>query len=168
MSRKEKNFFVVIWVWNKEKIYLLSFLFVPQWLRRLFLRKKQKQFTTYYRFLLEVIIYVYKTIHYIVCWWHGVTIKNADGIQRILTCFEQHCDIWTLKVNTEKTKAVTFSKRKAKMSHNFTIFCQNIDVQVSYSYLCISFNYNGNFCNAKNFKNKHKNHCLLFIKKIRN
>ena len=47
--------------------------------------------------------------------------ETADGTQRILTCFEQYCNIWKLKVNTGKTKVVTFSKRKAKLSHNFTI-----------------------------------------------
>ena len=75
--------------------------------------------------------------------------ETADGLQRTLTCFEQYCNIWKLKVNTNKTKVVIFSKRKTRLRHNFMIYGQNVEVQDSYSYLGINFNYNGNFCTAR-------------------
>lgn len=75
--------------------------------------------------------------------------ETAEGLKRTLKCFEQYCDRWKLKVNTNKTKVVIFSKRKSKEIQNFKIYGQNIEIIDSYSYLGIVFNYNGNFCTAR-------------------
>ena len=45
--------------------------------------------------------------------------ESADGLQNMLNCFENYCDLWKLTVNTNKTKVVIFSKRKVKQLPNF-------------------------------------------------
>ena len=60
---------------------------------------------------------------------------SAEGLQRALTCFDEYCDIWKLKVNTSKTMIVIFSKNKVKNDYGFKIYDKIIDIQDSYSYL---------------------------------
>ena len=75
--------------------------------------------------------------------------ESAEGLQQALSVFEKYCNLWKLTVNTTKTKIVIFSKRKYKPNVNFKLYNHDIDVQDSYAYLGITFNYNGNFCTAK-------------------
>jgi hypothetical protein len=48
-----------------------------------------------------------------------------------------------------KTNIVVFSKKKYKTNVVFKIYGKAIDLQDSYSYLGVIFNYNGNFCTAR-------------------
>ena len=48
-----------------------------------------------------------------------------------------------------KTKIVVFSKRKVKNCREIKIFNSAIEIQDSYTYLGIVFNYTGNFTQAK-------------------
>ena len=41
--------------------------------------------------------------------------ETEEGLQQALLNFEQYCDLRKLKVNTQKTKIVIFSKRKTKI-----------------------------------------------------
>jgi hypothetical protein len=56
---------------------------------------------------------------------------------------------WGFKVNTRKTKIVILSRSKVKNHYGFKIYDKIIDIQDSYSYLGIVFNYNGNFGTAR-------------------
>jgi hypothetical protein len=40
--------------------------------------------------------------------------ETEEGLQQALLNFEQYCDLWKLKVNTQKTFFFIFSKRKYK------------------------------------------------------
>ena len=83
--------------------------------------------------------------------------------------FEKYCYIWKLTVNMNKTKIVVFSKKKYKTNVVFKIYGQAIDLQDSYSYLGVIFNYNGNFCTARKKLLDQANKALYALyRKIRN
>jgi hypothetical protein len=50
--------------------------------------------------------------------------ETEEGFQQALLNFEQYCDLWKLKVNTQKNKIVIFSKRKYKIQYN-----ENLDIK---------------------------------------
>lgn len=75
--------------------------------------------------------------------------ESAEGLQKTLVCFEEYCKKWKLKINTSKTKAVIFSKKKVKRNQNFMIYGESIEIVDSYCYLGVLFNYNGSFCTAR-------------------
>ena len=74
---------------------------------------------------------------------------SSDGLQKTLNCFEKSCDLWTLTVNTTKTKVVIFSKKKVWQNQSFKIKGQHIEIIDSYSYLGMLLNYNGNVCTTR-------------------
>jgi hypothetical protein len=74
--------------------------------------------------------------------------ESAEGLQEEISAFQEYCNIWKLTVNTNKTKGVVYSKKKYKTNVVFKIYGQAIDLQDSYSYQGVIFNYNGNFCTA--------------------
>lgn len=74
--------------------------------------------------------------------------ETPECLQKTLTAFENYCNNWKLKVNTSKTKVVC-SKRRFRSNFIFKIYGQPIEVQDSYSYLGVTFNYNGNFNTAR-------------------
>ena len=74
--------------------------------------------------------------------------ETAEGLQQALLNFEQYCDLWKLKVNTQKKFAI-FSKRKYKAQRSFKLYDENIDIVDLYTYLGVVLNYNGNYCTAK-------------------
>jgi hypothetical protein len=75
--------------------------------------------------------------------------ESSDGLQKTLNCFEKYCDLWKLTMNTTKTKAVIFSKKKVRQNQSFKIKGQNIEIIDSYCYLGMLLNYNGNFCTPR-------------------
>ena len=40
--------------------------------------------------------------------------ESKDGLQNALDIFESYCEIWKLQVNVNKTKVMTFCKKKLK------------------------------------------------------
>ena len=75
--------------------------------------------------------------------------ETPEGLQSALDSFENYCKLWKLEVNVKKTKIVVFSKRKAKVDREFKIFDTVLDIEDSYSYLGLVFNYDGNFSQTK-------------------
>ena len=75
--------------------------------------------------------------------------ETEEGLQQALLNFEQYCDLWKLKINTQKTKIVIFSKWKYKAQRSFKLYDENIDIVDSYTYLGVVFNYNGYYCTVK-------------------
>ena len=75
--------------------------------------------------------------------------ETVDGMQETLKCFERYCEKWRLKVNSNKTKVVVFSKRKVRQSCTFKLFGSDLEIVDSYCYLGIMFSYNGSFKIAK-------------------
>jgi hypothetical protein len=58
--------------------------------------------------------------------------ETEEGLQQALLNFEQYCDLWKLKINTQKTKIIMFSKRKYKAQRSFKLYDENIDIVDSY------------------------------------
>lgn len=48
-------------------------------------------------FYIKIILYVDDTV---------IMSETEEGLQQALLNFEQYCDLWKLKVNTQKTKIV--------------------------------------------------------------
>ena len=54
-----------------------------------------------------------------------------------------------LTVNVNKTKVLVFSKRKCQQNFDCTLNGEGLDVIDSYTYLGITFKYNGSFVDAR-------------------
>ena len=86
-----------------------------------------------------------------------------------ISAFEEHCNIWKLTVNTNKTKIVVFSKKKYKTNVVFKICGPVIALQDSYSYLGVIFIDNGHFFTARKKLLDQANKALYALyRKIRN
>jgi hypothetical protein len=59
--------------------------------------------------------------------------ETEEGFQQALLNFEQYCDLWKLKVNTQKNKIVIFSKRKYKAQRSLKLYDENIDIVDSHT-----------------------------------
>ena len=98
-----------------------------------------------------------------------IMAESEDGLQQALSIFEQYCNEWKLKVNTQKTKIVVFSKRKYKVRRKLKLYDVELETVDSYSYLGILFNYNGNFCVARKKLMEQANKALYALySKLRN
>lgn len=73
-----------------------------------------------------------------------VSESEAD-LQLMVSALEEYCKTWQLNVNIDKTKIVVFSKGKIRKLPIILYDGEAIEVEHSYTYLGISFNYNGNF-----------------------
>ena len=71
--------------------------------------------------------------------------ETAEGLQQALDSMNEYCKQWKLSVNTDKTKVVIFSRGKVRNLPVFTYDGKDIEVKDNYSYLGITFNYNGKF-----------------------
>ena len=69
-------------------------------------------------------------------------------MQSALNAVFEYCNNWSLKVNTEKTKVVIFSRGKVRRYKEFRFGNKIIDIIYDYVYLGTSFNYNGTFHKA--------------------
>jgi hypothetical protein len=75
--------------------------------------------------------------------------ESKEGMQSALNILQSYCDKWKLTVNVNKTKVLVFSKRKCHQNFDFTLNSEQLDVIDSYTYLGITFKYNGSFADAR-------------------
>ena len=78
-----------------------------------------------------------------------VMAESYTQMQKALDGVREYCDRWALKVNTDKTKVVIFSRGKVRRYNSFNFGDEVIDVVYDYVYLGTTFNYNGKFNKAK-------------------
>ena len=78
-----------------------------------------------------------------------VMAESYAQMQKALDGVCEYCDRWALKVNTDKTKVVIFSRGKVRRYKTFNFGDEVIDVVYDYDYLGTTFNYNGKFNKAK-------------------
>jgi hypothetical protein len=71
--------------------------------------------------------------------------ETEADMQYALAIFEKYCHHWKLKVNLQKTKVIIFCKRKYKNQPIIKLCGENFQIEDSYSYLGVIFNYNGSF-----------------------
>ena len=98
-----------------------------------------------------------------------ILAESHEDLSHSLALFEEYCNQWKLKINISKTKIIVFSKRKYRGILNFKIYGNNIDVQDSYCYLGVHFNYNCSFVNARKKLFDQANKALYSLyRKLRN
>ena len=74
--------------------------------------------------------------------------ESVPDLQNMLTTLHPYCQQWQLTVNISKTKVVVFSKGKIRNLPKLLYGEEPLDVQFSYTYLGVLFNYNGSYVNA--------------------
>ena len=79
-----------------------------------------------------------------------ILAESSDDLQLALNSLYSYCSTWDLSVNTSKTKIVIFSRGKVRNKPNFYFGNDIIDICDDYTYLGVTFNYNGNFKKAIN------------------
>ena len=72
---------------------------------------------------------------------------NPEQLQREINIFSDYCKIWKLKVNTEKTKIVIFSKGRLP-AYDFKINNEALEVVKEFNYLGVTFSRGGSFLNT--------------------
>ncbi len=78
-------------------------------------------------------------------WWPCNNFRNqALRLQNSLDKLHRYCSIWSLSVNTEKTKCMVMSLGNAKMP-SFMFGDQILDNIQSYKYLGVNLHKNGKF-----------------------
>ena len=77
-----------------------------------------------------------------------VFAETEEDLQNSLIAVYQYCDLFSLKVNVDKTKVVIFSNGKVTKHRNFLFGSRPLEVVSEYVYLGMCFNYNGTFSNA--------------------
>ena len=75
--------------------------------------------------------------------------ESTEGMQSALNIFQSYCDKWKLTVKVNKTKVLVFSRKKCQKNFDFTLNGEQLDVIDSYTYLGITFKYNGSFVDAR-------------------
>ena len=79
-----------------------------------------------------------------------VMAESPNDLQDALNAVFDYCSTWKLTVNTSKTKVVIFSKGKTRNVPGFTFGPDSLEVVDDYTYLGVTFDYNGKFKKAIN------------------
>ena len=77
-----------------------------------------------------------------------VMAETPKELQDALNAVYNYCSTWKLTVNTSKTKIVIFSRGKVRNYPNIMFGTDVLEVVDDYTYLGITFNYNGKFKKA--------------------
>ncbi|MCG8429684.1 MAG: hypothetical protein MJA29_00695, partial [Candidatus Omnitrophica bacterium] len=75
--------------------------------------------------------------------------ETADGLQKNLDALSEYCDKWKLKINTDKTKILIFTRKKKRIDRNFLLNGRALEKVEEYNYLGVIFSKNGNFFKAR-------------------
>ena len=75
-----------------------------------------------------------------------ILANSKTNLQKGLDVLNDYCKKWKLKVNSDKTKIVIFSKRKVNNNKfNFIFNDSEIEIVEYFKYLGVTFKYNNNF-----------------------
>ena len=74
---------------------------------------------------------------------------GGGGVRRHSFSLSEYCNIWSLHVNSQKTKIVVFSMGKVRKIPSFQFNNQKLSVVDDYVYLGVTFNYNNKFRKAQ-------------------
>ena len=85
---------------------------------------------------------------------------SPETLQLLLTDLENYCQIWGLKINTNKTKAMIFEKG-ARSHHDFYIYNTVLDIVDSFKYLGITLFRNGNWYRTQKCISQHASFALF-------
>ena len=90
-----------------------------------------------------------------------IMAESATELQDCLNAVSHYCKLWSLKINTTKTKVLIFSKGKTRKIPTFSFNGTNLDVCFDYVYLGVNMNYNGRFVFAKQRQYVHRKLCIV-------
>lgn len=88
-----------------------------------------------------------------------VFAKSPETLQSMLTDIENYCQLWHLKINTNKTKAMIFEKGR-HTRYDFFIYDTAIEIVDSFKYLGMTFFKNGNWYRSQKCIAKHASFAL--------
>ena len=94
-------------------------------------------------------------------------VKSPETLQKILTDIENYCNMWGLKINTQKTKAMIFEKGR-RAHHDFYIYNTALEVVESFKYLGMTLFKNGNWNRSQKCIAKHASFALYNVFTILN
>ena len=75
--------------------------------------------------------------------------ESSADLQNRLNSFQDYCSIWKLKVNTDKSNVMVFSRGKLPRNLNFSLNGEKLEIVNSLNYLGIELSRTGNFKRAK-------------------
>ena len=77
--------------------------------------------------------------------------ENSVDLQNLLNVFVDYCDKWQLKINTDKTKVLIFSK--GRIPNNLKFFMRNTELEIvkDYKYLGVYFARSGSFLRTRKY-----------------
>ena len=84
-----------------------------------------------------------------------VFAKSPEVLQSILYDIESYCNVWGLKINTKKTKAMIFENGRYYTTFDFYLNDTKLEMVTSFKYLGIHFFKNGNFHRTQKRLAKH-------------
>ena len=94
--------------------------------------------------------------------------ESPKALQLMLNNVSEYCKLWKLTINTEKTKAIIFQKRKTRNSPKFYLDGSDIELVDNFRYLGVIFNYNGSFNMCRKTLVSHASKAMFFVlKKVR-
>ena len=74
-----------------------------------------------------------------------ILAESCEQLQLAINSMKNYCDMWKLQLNASKTKILVFSRGKIRNKPRISYGEQVLEVVNSYTYLGITFNYNGSF-----------------------
>ena len=77
-----------------------------------------------------------------------ILAESAQELQKAINGMYQYCKHWKLEINITKTKIMVFSRGKIRNLPNITFGVLPLEVVYEYTYLGVTFNYNGTFGKA--------------------
>ena len=75
--------------------------------------------------------------------------ETASDLQNQLDKFSLYCNNWKMKVNTDKTKIMIFSKGRLPVNLNFKYNGVDIEIVKDFNYLGVVFSRSGAFRTCK-------------------
>jgi hypothetical protein len=103
---------------------------------------------------LLLMLYAYDTI---------IFAESPEKLENALNCLEEYCNIWKLKVKTDKTKIMIFRKgNKSKGFYSFKYGGSDVEIVDNLEYLGVTFTSSRNFkVNIKKGLTKLQEQCLM-------
>ena len=71
-----------------------------------------------------------------------ILAESANELQKAMHALKEYCDKWSLRVNTQKTKIIIFSRGKVRKLPKIYYDNSELDITTDFTYLGSKFNYN--------------------------
>ena len=91
---------------------------------------------------------------------------SPETLQSLLTDLENYCQLWGLKINTDKTKAMIFENGRWRSHHDFYIYNSVLELADSFKYLGITLFKNGKWHRTQKSISQHASFALFNLFKI--